>query len=208
MSDINQCFISYRHPGDREADKFVLRFKEVLTSQLALLKPNPRVFLDEERLGVGDFFKPALAQELCRSACMVMFYSPMHFEPGHPYCGLEYQAMLQLEHERHAQLAEPNNCSLIFPVVLRGYQHLPKEIKDERLCENFEVDVVCADDFKKRKCQTRIRDLAQKIFNRCLVLEEAKVFSNRDCGKYLFPDADSITDWLKSVAPVPQFPGH
>jgi hypothetical protein len=55
---------------------------------------------DEKALKVGDQYNQELAFQLCRSACMVMFFSPLHFDVQHPYCALEYQAVLDLERQR------------------------------------------------------------------------------------------------------------
>lgn len=206
MNDINACFISYRHPGDPGADKYVRRFKEVLATHLSLYLPNARVFLDENRLGVGDFFEPMLAQEICRSACMVMFYGPCHFETGHPFCALEYHAMLDLEAKRLPGVADLRNQGLIFPVVLRGT--LPPEIGDTRHALNLDQLIVCDSDFRKPRCQAQIKDLAQRIFDRYQKLMQANVFAPGGCDSFAFRSKESIADWLKRVSPTAGYPGR
>ena len=59
-----------------------------------------KVYLDEEKLRVGDLFQEELATELCQSACLVMLFNRSYFDLTHHYCAREYQAMVQLEAQR------------------------------------------------------------------------------------------------------------
>lgn len=206
MDNINACFISYRHPGDPNADKYVRCFRDVLAQQLSLYLPNPGIFLDEKRLGVGDFFDPMMARELCRSASMVMLFSPCHFEMAYPFCALEYHAMLDLEAKRLPGVADLRNQGLIFPVILRGT--LPKEISDQRHFLDLDKIIVCDKDFRKPKCQLQIKDLAKRIFERYQHLMNAGAFTDAGCDSFAFRNRDTIADWLKEVSPIDRFPGH
>ena len=83
--------------------------------------PNPKIYFYENALQVGDQYNKELAFQLCQSACMVMFFMPLHFDMQHPYCALYYQAMLRLEEQRlGAGVVDLRNKGLIFPVVFRG----------------------------------------------------------------------------------------
>lgn len=206
MKEINACFISYRSPGDPGADEYVREFHKVLAVQLRLYLPHAKIFLDQNRLGVGDFYDPKLAKELCKSACMVMLYSPCHFETAYPYCALEYHAMLDLEQKRLPGIVDLQNQGLIFPVVLRG--SLPKEISDTRHYLDLSKMIVCAKDFRSRKCQQIIKHLAEHIFARYQHLTNANVFSNGGCDAFVFQDPKSIADWLKNISPIHRFPGR
>ncbi len=209
MEHVNACFISYRHTGDPDAHQFVLAFVRQLKKQLGWWLPNMPVFFDEKGLNVGDHFNEKLAFELCRSACMVMFYSPLHFDPCNPYCALEYQAMLKLEEHHLGQTIDDlRNKGLIFPVVFRGLDCLPEEIRSNRTCENFDHITVEAD-FEEKDCQGRLNELAKQIFDRYRVLQNAGML-NDDCSNFHFPVLESIRPWLESVAPmcVTPMPGH
>src|SRR5687768_8383076 len=105
MKHINACFVSYRHTNDSDAHSYVKAFVRQLRKHLKWWLPNSPVFFDEDGLKVGDHFSEELAFQLCRSASMVMFFSPLHFDILHPYCALEYQAMLCLEEQRLGQAA-------------------------------------------------------------------------------------------------------
>ena len=204
-NNINACFISYRHPGDPGADRYVQAFVEQLKTHLALYLPNPSVFFDQKRLGVGDFFDPKLAYELCRSACMIIFFSPCHFDPNHPYCAMEYKAMVELEKRRlYGGKVGLQHQGLIFPIVFRGSLHLPKEICDRKF-ESFE-NVMKWQDFQQRKYKIIIDKLANRVFDCYRELDQANVFDDIDCTQFCFPDKDDIMPWINEVAPLRKMP--
>jgi TIR domain len=204
--NINACFLSYRHTNDRLAHRYVLAFYEQLCKHLHWLLPNASVFFDENGLKVGDNFSEEIAFELCRSACMIIFYSPLHFDISHPYCALEYHAMLDLERQRSKiALEQLRGKGLVFPVIFRGRNYLPAEIRDSRQFVSFD-DVYVEKDFRKTDCQRRIQLLAEQIFDRYRVLLEAGAFVSHNCRDFLLPTKDSITAWLKEVAAIKAYP--
>lgn len=210
MSDINACFISYRHTNDPDAHAFVKAFVRQLKRQLSWWLPNAPVYFDEDGLKVGDLYNDELAYQLCRSACMVMFFSPLHFDVLHPYCALEYRAMLKLEETRlGATLADLRNKGLIFPVVFRGLECLPAEISGSRNYENFD-HIVVATDFQNRKCQIKLNEIAKQIFVRYRALQNAGIFNSGDCGQFKFPARADIDEWLIGVSQLRLYnmPGH
>lgn len=213
VEKINACFISYRHPGDKGADKYVQVFVEKLRKELRFLYPQAEIFFDEDRLGIGDFFNTKLAHAICCSACMVIFYSPCYFDPQHPYCAMEYRAMLDLETARKENLkkigmSELQNEGLIFPVVFRGSEYLPDEIKSSRQFENLEEIILCEADFNKRRCLAIIKNLAKRIFKCYRALHKANCFANIDCTEFKLPEKDTIMPWINEVAALPNMPGR
>jgi hypothetical protein len=210
MKDINACFISYRHTDDPDAHAFVKAFVRQLKRQLKWWLPSAPVFFDEDGLKVGDQYNEELAYQLCRSACMVMFFSPLHFDVLHPYCALEYQAMLRLEEQRLGPpVRDLRNKGLIFPVVFRGLECLPQEISSSRNYENFD-HIVVESDFEDRDCQRRLKAIAQQIYLRYVALSNAGVFNTTDCQQFRFPDKVEIWGWLIQVSQIRFFsmPGH
>jgi hypothetical protein len=202
MSNVNACFVSYRHTDDPDAHAFVTAFVRQLKKQLKWMLPNSQIYFDEKALKVGDQYNQELAFQLCRSACMVMFFSPLHFDVQHPYCALEYQAMLDLERQRlGAAEADLRNKGLIFPVVFRGPDCLPPEITGSRHYENFD-NVVCESDFEQRECQARIKDMANQIYRRYVALSNAGVFDRANCNQFRFPDKTAIGNWLAQVSQI------
>lgn len=212
MSDkINACFISYRHTGVPDAHKYVQSFYDILKTQLALFLPNPSIYFDENGLKVGDLYNDELAYELCQSTSMVMLFSPSHFDPKHPYCAQEYHAMRNLEESRLKALErEQQNSGLIFPIVIRGWDYLPKEIVDNRQCENFQ-HIIRPSDFKKVESLKKIMilcDLIEKRYSACI---NAGVFTNCDCKKFRFPNKEEIMPWLEKNSHLqypPNMPGR
>jgi hypothetical protein len=195
MSDFNACFVSYRHPNDANAKKFVQTFVDVLTTQLQPNLPNAKIFFDKDGLQVGDIFSDKLAQQLCRSACLVIFYGPRHFDVEYPYCALEYLGMRELEERRRAQMRDYlDQHGLIFPVVFRGFDSLPREIKDNRLCINFD-DVTKWDQFKHGQRRDTIDQLARRIYERWTEMERRGIFANHDCSQFRFPG--NVQHWLE-----------
>jgi hypothetical protein len=208
MDNVNVCFVSYRHTGDPDAHAFVTAFVSELKTQVSLLIPNSKIYFDENALKVGDQYNEELAFQLCQSACMVMFFMPLHFDVQHPYCALEYQAMLRLEAQRlGAAVVDLRNKGLIFPVIFRGLECLPPEIINSRLCENFDY-IVRKTDFKKLDCQKRIKTMAYQIYLRYMALGKQGIFAKTNCSQFRFPDKLDIQDWLTQVSHSFAMPGH
>jgi hypothetical protein len=208
MEPVNACFISYRHTGDPDADKFVQAFYAQLKKQVAICMPGVPIFFDEKGLKIGDKFNQEIAYQLCRSACMVLVYSPLYFDNNHPYCALEYLAMLDLEKRRLGTIANDlRNKGLIFPVVIRGLEDLPDEIKGQRQFEKFD-HIVHESQFEELECLKCLKALAEEIWKRYRELHNSNVFPS-DCSKFSFPDKSSIADWLYTVAPLhDKMPGY
>jgi hypothetical protein len=199
MNNINACFISYRHTSDPYAHAFVQKFVKQLRKQLSWWLPGIPTYFDEAELKVGDKFNEELACALCRSACMVMFFSPLHFDVLHPYCALEYHAMLDLERRR--MVSDLRNNGLIFPIVFRGVECLPSEIKSSRTYLNFDY-IVVESDFEDRDCQERLNALAQQIFERYKALCNVNAFGGIDCEQFRFPEGEAIREWLEQVSQI------
>jgi hypothetical protein len=53
-----------------------------------------------KKLKIGDQCNEELAFQPRQSACMIMFFTPLHFDIQHPCYAFEYQAMLELERQR------------------------------------------------------------------------------------------------------------
>jgi len=209
MDSINACFISYRHTGV-DSQKFVQAFVRELKRQLQLWLPNAQMYFDENGLKIGDKFNEELAYELCRSACMVMFFLPLHFDINHPYCAKEYRAMLDLEKQRlGAGISDLHNKGLIFPVVYRGVDDLPEEIKSCRHFLNFE-HLIHERDFKRRDCHEDLCTLSKQIYDRYRVLTNAGLVQPEPCKAFKFPELETIRPWLEGISPIKAFamPGY
>ena len=193
---------------DEDADAFVRSFVKQLRKQVRLYLPNNPLFFDEQRLSHGELLDQ-LGPELCRSASMVIFFLPLHFDVDHPWCALEYQAMLRLEQERLDMLdAALRNQGLIFPVVFRGEDFLPPELA-RRIYANFD-HIVSESDFEVPDALGVIRKLADGIFARFTELSRAGIFPGGECDTYALPGLDDIKAWLDEVYALRTYPtpGH
>ena len=209
MNPINACFISYRHTSE-DSQKFVRAFVREFRKQLGLMLPNAPVFFDESGLKVGDLYNEELANELCRSACMVIFFLPHHFDINHTYCALEYKAMLELEKQRLGhEIDGLHNKGLIFPVVYRGLSDLPAEIKASRNYPNLQP-LIHERDFRRRECHKDLRTLADQVSDRYRTMTNAGIIKPEPCMDFRFPQIETIREWLEKVSPVKAFsmPGY
>ena len=127
MAEINACFVSYRHPAFAHGleAKYIRHVVDAIESHVAVHTRNYKVFYDKTRLVPGYQYDETLAEELCRSACMVLVYWPSYLESD--YCRQEVEAMLRVEERRQAVLgAQLHGCRLFIPFILRGrFEDLP-----------------------------------------------------------------------------------
>jgi hypothetical protein len=201
MSFTNACFISYRHAG--AASEIVRRLCLTLAEQLALLSANYPVYVDTKRLRPGDYLDDELAEQLCRSTCMVLLFTPEYFDLEYPYCAREYAGMRRIEDARRdAMPIALRNKGLVIPVVVRGEKHVPDELKP-RLCASLDDVLLIASDVRKKAVVKRVRDVAEAVFERVTAMRQAGASLTRDCGQFRFPTMQEIDPWLRTVAPPP-----
>jgi hypothetical protein len=207
---VNTCFISYRHLGDPDAAAIVTAFKKALVTQISLWIPNASVYFDTERLQGGDFFSRELARQLCRSSCMILLFNPFYFDVDHPYCAREYKAMLHLERDRLAKLPrELQSSGLIIPVIIRGEESLPNELKTQRQYFSLDQYLLQPADFQQRECLAEIRKIANVVYHRYRLMSRFGADAT-DCSAFDFPSEDDIREWLHQIVddqPNPRMPG-
>jgi hypothetical protein len=125
MSYTNACFISYKRPPQRVhqrstlqgpryrhlwaefADAFQRKLEGVLSTHLPVYR--------DDRLSPGDPYPQTLAENLCKSVCMVALIVPEYFESA--WCTAEWTAMESFEQKR---LGRGATNQLIFPVICTG----------------------------------------------------------------------------------------
>jgi TIR domain len=199
------CFISYRHAQGDLMKRFVDDFCTALASELEAVTELP-VCHDVRRLKGGDFYNEKLAQDLCESVCMVVVYTPTYFSASHRYCTREYAAMKDLENVRLSETQSEGHHGLIIPVVLRGFDQLPDEIKKRRLVYNFEPFHLSDQKLaKNRNYNEQIKKMAAYIAARCRELEELQI----DCGQFALPSDQAVEQLARELSGrVPRFPGR
>src|SRR5262249_51199023 len=97
------CFISHRVGKGALAIGIVDDFHKKLADELEL-QSERGVYLSESQLQPGNVLDPALANELCQSACMIVLFTGAYFSKVNPCCTREYLAMRELETKRLAKL--------------------------------------------------------------------------------------------------------
>jgi hypothetical protein len=204
------CFISFRH-GDRELptnqnllETIIRQLKTALSSELAAFTTK-QVYVDWERLKGGDFYNEALAKALCESACMVMVYVPTYFDEHKPFCTREYMAMQKLESLRLPRLGSVGQLQhgLIIPIVFRGLRYLPTEIKNHRAYYDFQSFQLGSKEMSRNpNFNTKIREIAEYIFDRSRELEALPLDPALDCANFNLPDEAEVIDWIREVTGV------
>jgi hypothetical protein len=162
----------------------------------------------DDRLDGGDFIDPSIAEKLCKSACMVLVFTPMYFDEARPYCTREFKAMVKLEETRLQALeASERQHSLIIPVVFRGLNSLPTEIKSGRICYDFSSFSLADRRLSRHpRYAPEIRRIADYITARYTALSRLDD-PCRDCTSFSLPTEQEILGWLRGVVrPSSPFP--
>ena len=210
---INACFISYRHPaaeGGREA-KLIAHVVKAISDHVQMYTHQHEVYFDKARLVPGYQYDERLAEEICRSACMVIVYWPSYLESD--YCKKEIEAMLEIEERRRQLLgAELHGSRLFIPVILRGkFEELPERVTQgcqylDYKAQATQPNVNIGEDDKMSEELYRI---AEYIKSLCDKMRGASDRLFGKCQQYSFPapTAPTALDAIQPAPPQP-FPGR
>jgi hypothetical protein len=192
------CFISYPN-GQRELLKKIVRdLHEALANEIELYIRDKKIFVDEKEIIGGEFYNEKLAKSICKSICMIVVFTPTYFNDEHLYCAREYRLMEKIEKARLKYLKERglDNIGLIIPIVFRGEDVLPAEIKERRHVYFFErfylSDVrIC----ENQKYEEKIKEIAKIIHKISIKLDDLPE-GFEDCDKFRLPEEKEIKEWL------------
>ena len=203
------CFISYTTGQRALMRRIVTDLDEALSNELDARTAAP-AFLARERLEGGNFQEEVISQALCKSVCMIMLFTPRYFNPEATYCAREYVAMENLEKERFARAGIKGDATngLIIPVIFRGWEHFPTEIKKRRQCYDFKSFTMADRRMSKhRKYADEIVRMATYVHERCLTFQaQDALFS--ECEEFKLPTHNEVRDLAAALAPhAPAFPG-
>src|SRR5688572_26629049 len=109
------CFISYPHGQNNVLVPLIKKIVEALEKEIGT-QIRQEVWLDSKFLQGGHIIQDEIGARLCKSACMILFYTPLYFDSEHLYCARELKAMQYLEERRLKLLKEKGN-GLIIPVI-------------------------------------------------------------------------------------------
>ncbi len=188
------CYASYGEEQQKQIQPFI----DGLNAAIYNLEPDrmklnkPPVYTNSTRFDnfVTSEVENSIAEALCQSACMVLFYTPDYFSAVNQICMREYSAMRLLEQQR--------DDSLIIPVVLKGYNSLPPEI-EELPCFNFETLLVLGESADKHPdFQNSLERLAKYVILRYQNVIESQV----SCSGFELPKFDSrMEKTMKDLSP-------
>ncbi len=201
------CFISYRHVQFSLGKKFMEQFLEGLKENIELeMGKEMEVYIDRERLNGGHLLNETLSEAICQSVCMIVIYTPPYFNPKDgTYCAREYLAMKKLEEER-LQILGSVQQGFIIPVVIKGADSLPLEIKSRRIYYDFEdYFLELPEDIHKSKFNSDIVKIARsvrQVYERWQLLGADPC---EGCEEHAIPEEEETIRWVtQEVRPVAQ----
>jgi hypothetical protein len=192
------CFVSYPHGQDDVLVPFVNDFIDGLKTEI-YAQTRKKVWSDYEFIKGGNRIDEQIGPDLCRSACMILLYTPLYFDTEHTYCARELKAMQGLEEER-LQLLKDKGKGLIVPVILRGQRRFPKTLSEKRLCYEF-TDIEFNNPAEKIRVKfaKQIKEIAEYIAERCEVLDEIAAQLPHDCDQYSLPSLSDAKEFVETV---------
>ena len=140
---------------------------------------------------------------------MIIIFTPKYFDQRRTYCAREYVAMKRLE-ENRARLLEhlvDRSPGLIIPIIFRGPEHLPPELK-RRLYYDFSAYTLVRPEISNNPQYVEvIEEIAQRIRE---IYDRFGVLLDDPCGnceEFALPAEEEIQEWLETVlAPKSPFP--
>jgi len=205
------CFISYPHGQEEVLVPIVDDFVQGLKREIGAMDRRPLWF--DQVLTGGRRIEEAIGAGLCKSACMIMLYTPLYFDEEHVYCARELKAMQDLEEERLRTLQD-KSFGLIIPVILRGEKRFPEIMKKGKFYDFTKFLFNSPSEKIREKYAAQIAEIANYIIERCDALEAAEKDPTHNCDKYPLPSIESAREFVekvlgkKIVEVVDAFPGR
>lgn len=192
------CFISYPHGQDDVLVPFVKELVNGLETEI-YAQTRKKIWIDYDYLKGGSRLDEEVGPDICKSACMILIYTPLYFDTEHTYCARELKAMQDLEEQR-LQLLKDKGKGLIIPVILRGANRFPVALSEKRLFYKFtDIEFNNPADMIRVKYAKEIREIAEYIIDRCLSLDDVADKMAHDCEKYCLPSHDDAKKFVETV---------
>jgi hypothetical protein len=192
------CFISYPHGQDNVLVPFVEDFLEGLEKEI-YAQTRKKVWIDYKFLKGGYRLDEEIGPDLCKSACMILLYTPLYFDTEHTYCARELKAMQDLEEQR-LQLLKDKGKGLIIPIILRGEKRFPTALSEKRLYYKFtDIEFNNPTERIRVKYSKELREIAEYIIDRCELLEEVASKFPTDCENYCLPSPHEAKKFVETV---------
>lgn len=198
MSFEYSCFISFPHGQKNVLVPIVKNFVEGLENEIYQLT-NKEVWIDQNFLEGGNWLDQTIGPAMCKSACMIIIFTPLYLDKDHVYCARELKAMHELE-ERRLKLLEDRSHGLIIPIILSGQKYFPRALSESRIYYNF-TDIESNNPRHKiqKKYAKELKKIAAYIYDRCRALERVTGALSHDCNGYCLPSADDAIEFIETV---------
>jgi TIR domain-containing protein len=190
------CFISYPHGQEDVLVPIVDDFVQGLKREIGAVDRRPLWF--DQVLTGGRRIDEAVGAGLCKSACMIMLYTPLYFDEEHVYCARELKAMQDLEEERLRTLKD-KSFGLIIPVILRGEKRFPDAMKKGKFYDFTQFLFNSPSEKLREKYAAQIREIAAYILDRCDSLEAVERDPTHNCDAYPLPTIEVAKDFVEQV---------
>jgi hypothetical protein len=196
------CFISYPHGQENVLVPCVEDFVIGLEKEIYSLTRR-KLWIDYKFLKGGSRHDHEIGPGLCKSACMILIYTPLYLDAEHMYCARELKAMQDLEQERLKLLTDKSK-GLIIPIILRGEKRFPDVLRRERLYYNFtDIEFNNPMDVIRVKYAKQIKEVAEYIVHRCEVLDQVFPGVSHNCDGYTLPSGEAAKRYVESVLGTP-----
>lgn len=206
------CFVSYPHGQDNVLVPFVDDFVSGLSKEI-YAQTRKKIWIDYKFLTGGVRVNEKIGQGICKSACMIVFYTPLYFDAEHTYCAQEFRAMELLEEERLLHLGDRGH-GLIITVILRGAKRFPKVLGQKRKFYRFDdIELNDPEDKIQVRYAAELKEIAEYIIERNESLDEVMQHLKRDCDEFCLPGEEEVREYIRTVlrkdvaAPADPFPG-
>jgi hypothetical protein len=194
------CFISYRR-DQTIVQRFVKDLAQGLSFELAPLL-DLGVFVDESAVAQQPFDE-SMAGAICRSVCMIVVFTPTYFSQTNLYCAREFRAMEDVERRRLKAIdSSERHKGLIIPVVLRGADQMPRELKQRNFL-NFDRYMLGDNRiYRSPGFQKSLREIAEYIYDRYRLFEQHELNLDMECNDFRLPAEEEVRHWLTSMPAV------
>ncbi len=195
----NHCFVSWPHTKSEVLLDCARNIKKLIEEYLAISIPNPRVFIDEEGIPVGDEWEKTLRHELCKSIVMVAICAPIYYDPSHKWCGLEFAAMDILSQKR--LVGEGMRAVIPIIIRIREDEPLPEAVSKLQYYDFSSILTVGKKFYKTPECRKMIIKIVNRIDE--IASKLASRQANTDCENFQIPTESAFAGYQVKRQPYP-----
>jgi hypothetical protein len=191
------CFVSWTHTSNADLTACARTIKREIEQALALSIPNPKVFLDERILRVGDDWPMVLQEALCRSVSMVAICAPIYYRQEHKWCGYEWAAMQRLSTIR----LPGEGYHAIIPILLKQSDPIPAAVRAIQYIDITHVLISGRRYYNTQEFRNYIYQIVDKIEKIAIAIAKHRAMA--DCNGFRFIEENPFADYFPTEQPLP-----